>query len=63
MFELPDGGTVETVDGRTLYRICATEDNPRNSVRKGGLGGYVESVENLSGDATMRAYGRGGGGR
>ena len=37
--------------GRTLFRIEATRDIEKFGVKKGDLGGYVESEENLSGDA------------
>ena len=37
--------------GRTLFRIEATRDIEKFGVKKGELGGYVESEENLSGDA------------
>ena len=33
--------------GETLYRIRATQDLPAHGVRKGDLGGWVRSVENL----------------
>jgi len=41
------------VNGRTLYRIEATRDIARFGVRKGELGGWIESYENLSGDAKV----------
>ena len=35
----------------TLNRIVATKDLPENFVRKGDLGGWIEKVENLQGNA------------
>lgn len=35
----------------TLNRIIATKDLPENFVRKGDLGGWIEKVENLQGNA------------
>ena len=49
-FELTDE-TVIAGDGAVLYRIRAVEDIPFHGVRKGDLGGFVEKVENLSGNA------------
>lgn len=49
-FELTDE-TVVAGDGTVLYRIRAVEDIPARGVRKGDLGGFVESVGNLSGNA------------
>lgn len=44
---------VDEVDGRVLGRIRAMRDIPRHGVRKGDLGGWIETEENLSsyGDA------------
>ena len=51
---------VKIFDGITLYRIQATKDLP-NGVKKGDLGGYVEKLENLDGNAWVygdaRVYG------
>ena len=38
------------VDGRILYRIKALRDIPSHGVKKGDLGGYIESRWNLSQD-------------
>lgn len=53
-FELTDESKVNLF-GVRVYRIRATEDIPRWGVRKGDLGGWVESAELTSGDA--RVYG------
>lgn len=49
------------VYGRTLYRIEATEDIPSQKVKKGDLGGFVESADNLDENAWVsgeaRVYG------
>lgn len=37
-------------NGRALHRICALRDIPRHGVRKGDLGGWVESERMLSQD-------------
>jgi len=37
--------------GRKLYRIQATVDMPQHGVKAGDLGGFVESYENLLGNA------------
>ena len=42
--------TLVTPSGITLYRIRATRDIPSFSIKKGNLGGFVESEENLSHD-------------
>ena len=59
-FELTDQTTVAP-DGTTLYRIRALRDLPDLGVTAGDLGGYVASVDNLSGDAWVsgdaRVYG------
>ena len=59
-FELTDD-TVHTDEGVTLYRIRATEDIPAHGVVAGDLGGFVESVDNLSGNGWVsddaRVYG------
>ena len=58
-YELTD----ETIkyDGRTLYRIKALVDIPYHGVKAGDLGGFIEKVENLQGDAWVsgnaRVYG------
>ena len=39
------------VGEKTLYRIEATKDIERFSVKAGDLGGYIEKEDNLSGDA------------
>ncbi len=49
-FELTDE-TVTAGHGAVLYRIRAVEDIPLHCVRKGDLGGFVEKIENLSGNA------------
>ena len=36
---------------RPLYRIEATKDIPVQEVHKGDIGGFVQSEDNLSGDA------------
>lgn len=50
-----------THNGKTLYRIRATQDLPQHNVKKGDLGGYVESQNNLFGAAWLfdnaKAYG------
>lgn len=38
---------------RALYRIRATRDLPQHSVKKGDFGGYVESTDNLAGEAWL----------
>ena len=38
-------------NGRTLYRIRALKDIPNQHVKKGDLGGYVESLKNLDNNA------------
>ena len=38
-------------NGRTLYRIRALKDIPIQHVKKGDLGGYVESLKNLDNNA------------
>ena len=49
-FKLRTDLTIE-IDGRTLFRIEATRDIEKFGVKAGDLGGYVESEDNLSGDA------------
>ena len=49
-YELTDQTTVAS-NGTTLYRIRALRDLPWHGVTAGDLGGYVEGVDNLSGDA------------
>ena len=48
-YELTD----ETIEyaGRTLHRIRALVDIPYNNVEAGDLGGFIEKVENLQGNA------------
>ena len=48
-YELTD----ETIkyDGRTLYRIKALVDMPYHGVKAGDIGGFIEKVENLQGNA------------
>ena len=56
-FELTD----ETIDHdgyRTLYRIRATRDLPHHHVKAGDLGGYVESLKNLSDNAWVEGDSR-----
>ena len=48
-YELTDE-TIE-YDGRTLYRIKALVDIPYHGVKAGDLGGFIENVENLTGNA------------
>ena len=52
--------TIE-VFGRTLFRIEATKDIECHGIKKGGLGGYVETRNNLYGEAWVsgeaRVYG------
>ena len=47
--------------GAVLHRIRAVTDLPRQGVRAGDVGGWVESTDNLSGDAWVsgdaRVYG------
>ena len=43
--------------GHTLHRIKALKDIPSRGVRIGDLGGYVESVNNLSQDGNAWVYG------
>lgn len=51
-----------THNGKTLYRIQATQDLPQHNVKKGDLGGYVETTDNLFGAAWLfdnaKAYGK-----
>lgn len=51
-----------THNGKTLYRIRATQDLPQHNVKKGDLGGYVETTDNLFGNAWLfdnaKAYGK-----
>jgi hypothetical protein len=49
-FELTEEKVI-TVDGHVLYRILALRDIPGHSVKKGDLGGFVESYDNLSDNA------------
>ena len=51
-FELTDNTRVNFM-GVTLYQIRATEDIPARGVRKGDLGGWVESAELTNGDARV----------
>ena len=51
-FELTDQ-TTTAPDGSTLYRVRALRDLPWHGVRAGDLGGYVASVDNLSGGARV----------
>ena len=48
-YELTD----ETIEyaGRTLHRIRALVDIPYNNVKAGDLGGFIEKVDNLQGNA------------
>ena len=59
-FELTDQ-TTTAPDGSTLYRVRALRDLPWHGVAAGDLGGYMASVDNLSGDAwvggSARVYG------
>ena len=48
-FELTDDKIQH--NGRTLYRIRALKDIPIQHVKKGDLGGYVESLKNLDNNA------------
>ena len=41
----------KVVDGHTLHRIIAVEDMPWNNVKAGDLGGWIESIDNLSDEA------------
>ena len=64
-FELTDETTKHY--SRTLHRIRATRDLPKHGVTAGDLGGFVETVDNLDGNAwvagnakvfqTARVYG------
>ncbi|HBO59690.1 MAG TPA: hypothetical protein DD624_07265, partial [Alphaproteobacteria bacterium] len=49
-FKLRKDLTVK-VGEKTLYQIEATRDLEKIGVKKGDLGGYVESEDNLGGDA------------
>ena len=49
-FKLRTDLTIE-IGGKTFFRIEATRDIEKFGVKTGSLGGYVESEENLSGDA------------
>lgn len=51
-FELTDESKVNP-SGIRVYRIRATEDIPRWGIRRGDLGGWVESAELTSGDARV----------
>ena len=55
-YELTD----ETIqyDGRTLYRIKALVDIPYHCVAAGDLGGFIEKVENLQGNAWVSGNAR-----
>ena len=44
-------GGMLRVGGAALHRIRAVTDLPRHGVRAGDMGGWVESTDNLSGDA------------
>ena len=54
-------GEMLLVGGAVLHRIRAVTDLPRQGVRAGDVGGWVESTDNLSGDAWVsgdaRVYG------
>ena len=47
--------TDETIEvcGVTLHRIRATKDLPMHGVKKGDLGGFVEKLVNVQGDARV----------
>ena len=49
-FELTDE-SVTTPGGVVLHRIRAVRDLPQHGVRVGDLGGFVESSDNVSGEA------------
>ena len=59
-FELTDE-TVKTLFGESLYRIRALIDMPKHCVNKGDMGGFVQTPNNLQGDAWIygdaRVYG------
>lgn len=48
------GDLTKNIDGRTLYRIEALKDF--SDVKKGDLGGFVESFENLSQEGVCWVY-------
>ena len=45
-YELTDE-TIKTLDGKTLHHIKALKDIPSKKVKKGDLGGWIESYNNL----------------
>lgn len=49
-YELTDE-TTALADGTILYRIRATRDLPHHIVKAGDLGGFIQSTDNLSGEA------------
>lgn len=55
-FEFVPGDTIEIAPGKVLHRIRATVDIEIHSVKKGDLGGYIESPENLDGQAWVADY-------
>ena len=48
-YELTD--ETKIIDGHTLHRIRAVRDLPHQAIKAGNLGGWIESVDNLIGDA------------
>ena len=48
-YELTD--EIKIIDGHTLHRIRAVRDLPHQGIKAGDLGGWIESVDNLIGDA------------
>lgn len=55
-FEFVPGDTIEIAPGKVLHRIRATVDIEIHGVKKGDLGGYIESPENLDGQAWVADY-------
>lgn len=55
-FELTDDKI--QVYGRTLSRIRALRDIPCQNVKKGDLGGYIETLENLADEAWVSGEAR-----